>query len=120
MPEKYIRLVKDMYHQCETVVSCASGTGEPFAVEVGIHQGSAFSHFLFAIMMDSLTENIRKEAPWQRIFADDVVLCAREKCILDMELEQWREALEKRGMKVSRAKTEDRVHVSEWNAISKC
>ena len=56
--------------------------------------------------MDSLTENIRKEAPWQMMFADDVVLCAREKDVLELELEQWREALEKRGMKVLRAKTE--------------
>ena len=64
VPEKYIRLVKDMYHQCETVVRCATGTSEPFAVEVGLHLGSAFSLFLFAIMMDSLTENIRKQAPW--------------------------------------------------------
>ena len=85
---------------------CASGTREPSAVEIGLHQGSAFSPFLFAIMMDSLTENIRKEAPWQMMFADDVVLCAREKDVLELELEQRREALEKRGMKVSGAKTE--------------
>ena len=84
---------------------CAAGTFEPFAVEVELHQGSAFSPFLFAIMMDSLTGNIMKKAPWQMLFADDVVLCAREKYVLEMELEQWREALEKRGMKVSRAKT---------------
>ena len=106
VPEKYIRLVNGMYHQCETVVRCASRTSEPFAVEVGLHHGSAFSQFLFAIMMDSLTENIRKEAPWQMMFADDVVLCARDKDVLELELEQWREDLEKRGMKVSRAHTE--------------
>ena len=106
VPEKYIILVKDMYHQCETVVMCAAGTSEPFAVEVGLHQGSAFSPFLCAIMMDSLTENIRKQAPWKMMFADDVVLCAREKDELELELEQWGEALEKRGMKVSKAKTE--------------
>ena len=35
------------------------------------------------------------------MFADDVVLCAREKDVLEVELEQWREALEKRRMKVS-------------------
>ena len=34
------------------------------------------------------------------------MLCAREKDVLELELEQWREALEKRGMKVSRANTE--------------
>ena len=39
------------------------------------------------------------------MFVDDVVVCAREKDVLELELEQWREALEKRGMKVSRAKT---------------
>ena len=98
-PEKYIRLMKDFYHQCETVVRCAEGTGEPFAVEVGLQQGPAFSSLLFAIMMDSLTENIRKQAPWQMMFAYDVVLCTREKDVLELELEQWREALEKRGMK---------------------
>ena len=40
------------------------------------------------------------------MFADDVVLCTREKDVLELELEQWREALEKRGVKVSRAKPE--------------
>ena len=98
--------MKDMYHQCETVVTCASGTSESFAVEVGIHHGSAFSHFLFAIMMDSRTENIRKEELWQMMFADNVVLCAKEKYVLELELEQWMGALGKIGMKVSRAKTQ--------------
>ena len=112
VPEKYIRRLKDMYHQCETVVRCAAGTSKPYAVEVGLHQGSAFSPFLFAIMMDSLTENIRKECSRMTMFADDVVLCAREKDVLELELEQWREALEKGGMKVSRAKTEP-----EWISI---
>ena len=40
------------------------------------------------------------------MFADDVVLCAREKDVLELELEQWREDLYKRIMKMSWAKTE--------------
>ena len=48
--------------------------------------------------MDSMTKNIRKEALWQTMFANDVALGAREKDVLELELEQWREALEKRGM----------------------
>ena len=88
-----------------TVVMCAAGTSEPFAVEIGLHQGSAFSPFLFAIIMGSLTENIRKSTLAGDVYADDGVLCAREKDVLELELEQWREALEKRGMKVSRAQT---------------
>ena len=39
----------------------------------------------------------QKKAPWQMMFPDDVVLCTREKDVLELELEQWREALEKRG-----------------------
>ena len=89
-------------HQCESVLRCAAGTSEPFAVEVGLHQGSVFSPFLFSIMIDSLTG----QNHWQMMFADDVVLCAREKDVLELELEQWREALEKRGVNVSRAKPE--------------
>ena len=46
--------------------------------------------------MDSLTENIIKEAPCQMMFADDVVLCAREHDMLELELEEWMDALEKR------------------------
>nr|XP_027227211.1 uncharacterized protein LOC113819164 [Penaeus vannamei] len=39
------------------------------------------------------------------MFADDVVLCAREKRDLEEDLEQWRYAQERRGMKISRSKT---------------
>ncbi|XP_047501618.1 uncharacterized protein LOC125047457 [Penaeus chinensis] len=56
--------------------------------------------------MDTLTESIRKEAPWYIMFADDVVLCCEENIELEEDLERWRDRLEKRGMKVSRAKTE--------------
>ena len=69
--------MKDTCYQCETVVTCAAGTSEPY--QVGLHQGSAFTSFLCAIIkfiIDSLTENIRKEAHWQLMFADDVVLFA--------------------------------------------
>ena len=40
------------------------------------------------------------------MFADDVVLYARENDVMEFELEPWREALETRGMKVSSAKAE--------------
>ena len=54
VPEKNIRVVKGMYHQCETAVMCAAGTSESFAVDVGLHLGSDFSSFLCAITMDSI------------------------------------------------------------------
>lgn len=41
----------------------------------------------------------------QMMFADDVVLCAREKQELEEALEQWKDAMERRGT-ISRSKTE--------------
>ena len=86
VPEKYIRVVQHKYIENETVVKCVAGTSEPFKVEVGLHQGSALSPFLFAIIMDTLTDDIRKEAPWSMMFADDVVNCGEEKAGLYHEI----------------------------------
>ncbi|KAK3572609.1 hypothetical protein QTP86_000855 [Hemibagrus guttatus] len=54
--EKYVRVVQDMYERSRTVVRCAVGQTEEFKVEVGLHQGSALSPFLFAMVMDQLSE----------------------------------------------------------------
>lgn len=40
------------------------------------------------------------------MFADDIVICSKSRETAEQELEKWREVLEKRGMKVSRSKTE--------------
>ena len=58
--EKYVRLVQDMYEDSKTVVRCAIGTTESFKVKVGLHQGSAVNPFLFAVIMDRLTDEIRE------------------------------------------------------------
>ena len=46
-----------------------------------------------------------EKTTWQIMSTDGVVLCAIEKDMLYVEPEQWREAAEKRGMKVLRRKT---------------
>ena len=61
--EKYVQLVQDMYEGSETVVRCAVGTTESFKVKVGLHQGSALSPFLFAVIIDKLTNEVRREPP---------------------------------------------------------
>ena len=99
-------MVFDMHEGCKKEVRCAVGTAEAFSIEVGLHQGSGLSPFLFTIIMNSLTKRRRLEPPWQMMFANDVALCAREKEVLEVNLEQWRVALVERGMKISRSKTE--------------
>ncbi|KAK3552498.1 hypothetical protein QTP86_012369 [Hemibagrus guttatus] len=104
--DKYVRVVQDMYERSRTVVSCAVGQTEEFKVEVGLHQGSALSPFLFAIVMDQLSEEVRQESPWTMMFADDIVIFSESREQVEENLERWRFALERRGMKVSRSKTE--------------
>ncbi|KAK3549287.1 hypothetical protein QTP70_034498 [Hemibagrus guttatus] len=58
--EKYVRVVQDMYERSRTVVRCAVGQTEEFKVEVGLHQGLALSPFLFAMVMDQLSEEVRQ------------------------------------------------------------
>ncbi|KAK3547330.1 hypothetical protein QTP86_018921, partial [Hemibagrus guttatus] len=98
---KYVRMVQDMYERSRTVVRCAVGQTEEFKVEVGLHQGSALSPFLFAMVMDQLSEEVRQESPLTMMFADDIVICSESREQVEENLERWRFALERRGMKVS-------------------
>ena len=51
-------------------------------------------------------EDISEEAPWYILFADDIVLSREDRKKMEEALERWRNALEKRGLKKSRSKTE--------------
>ena len=104
--ECYIGIIKDMYDRATTTVRSAAGLTEELKVGVELHQDSALSSFLFAIIMDKLTEDIRKDAPWDMLFADDIVLSRQNHKELEDDLEIWRNALERRGLKVSGSKTE--------------
>ena len=106
-----MRVVMDMYDGARTVVRTSPWLTEEFEVGMGLHQDSALSPFLFAIMMDKLTEEIRTDSPWDMMFVDDIVLCREDRRQLQEVLEVWRNALEKRGLKVSRSKT---VHAGWW------
>ena len=117
VPEKYIKLVQDMYTRCRTKVRTLAGESSKFNVEVGLHQGSALSPYFFLIvLMDVLTERVRKEAPESMLFADDIVLCGDKDVDMTEYLESWRKALEERGMRVSRPKTQFMDYSFEQNA----
>ena len=56
--------------------------------------------------MDRLTDEVRREPPWTMLFADDIVICEETRKEVERRLESWKYALERRGVKVSRSKTE--------------
>ena len=61
-----------MYDGAKTTVRSAAGLTKEFKVGVGLHQGSALIPFLFSIIIDRLTEDIRKDPLWDMLFADNM------------------------------------------------
>ena len=104
--ECYIRIIEDMHDRATTTVRSAAGLTEEFKVGVGFPQCSALSPFFFAIITEKLTEDIWKDAPWDMVFADDIVLSGQNHKELENNLEIWMNALKRRGLKVSGSKTE--------------
>ena len=74
MPVEYTRVIRDMYEGVRTRVRTVIGDTEDFSIDIGLHQGSALSPFLFITVMDELTRGIQDEVPWCMLFVDDIVL----------------------------------------------
>ncbi|XP_070014157.1 secreted RxLR effector protein 78-like [Nicotiana sylvestris] len=60
----YIMAIKDMYDGAKTRVRTVGGDSNHFPIVMGLHQGSTFSPFLFALVMDTLMHHIQGEVPW--------------------------------------------------------
>ncbi|KAM8887986.1 uncharacterized protein ACB058_000226 isoform 2-T4 [Synchiropus picturatus] len=103
-PEKYVRIVQDMYEGSETVVRGAAGVAE--CSKVGLLQGSTLSPFLFAIVLGQFTHPVREVSPWTMMSDKNIVICSESKDELETKLERWRHELETRGMCFSRTKTQ--------------
>ena len=56
--------------------------------------------------MDVLTQDVRKDVPGSMMFADDIVPCGDDETDMTEYLETWRRALDERGMRISRPKTQ--------------
>ena len=106
VPEKYVKIIQDMYKGVRTQVKSAVGLTRHVPVMVGLHQGSALSPYLFNLVMDVMTNSIKEKAPWCMMFADDIVLCSTNREEVEQKLENLRRSLEERGLKISRKKTE--------------
>ena len=61
-PEKYVRIIQDMYDHTKTLVKTSVGPTNEFSIKVGLHQGSALSPYLFDLVMEVLTRKIKMES----------------------------------------------------------
>ena len=106
VPEAYVEVIQDMYSETTTSIRSEAGMGDRFTVKVGLHQGSALSPLLFIMLMDVISKKVKMDPPYGMLFADDIVLCNNTMEGLMESLDKWSEALEQRGLKVSRQKTQ--------------
>ncbi|KAD4889082.1 hypothetical protein E3N88_21155 [Mikania micrantha] len=72
IPWRYIEMIRDTYASAKTSVRAPVGDTDLFSVHVGLHQGSALSPFLFAVILDELSKSIQEDIPWCMLFADDI------------------------------------------------
>jgi hypothetical protein len=97
VPTKYITL---------TCVRTCGGNTSDFPIKIGLHQGSAFGPYLFALVMDEVTRDVQGSIPWCMLFAHDVVLVDETRAGVNGKLELWKDALESKCFRINRTKTE--------------
>ena len=103
--ERLVKAVMRLYEGAMTKVKVGGGMSDGFSVEVGVHQGSVLSPFLFAIVMDVLCEDVREGLLFEILYADDLVLMADSMEELRVKFDKWKNAIEKKGLKVNLSKT---------------
>jgi hypothetical protein len=106
VPTKYVTLIKDMYDKVVTSVRTTDGNTNVFSINIGLHQGSTLSPYLFALVIDEVARVILGDIPWCMLFANDVVLVDESREGVNRKLELWRQTLESKGFRISRTKTE--------------
>ena len=93
-----MRLVQGMYANARSRVRVGEGYSEEFEVKVGVHQGSVLSPLLFIIVLEALSREFRSGVPWEDLYAESLEECVRR-------LLTWKEAIEKKGLRVNAGKT---------------
>ena len=110
--EWMIKAVMTTYYEAKTAVKVEQGLSEEFEVKVGVHQGSVLSPFLFITVMQAVTKYAAEGLPWELLYADDLVLIADSEEELKRKMVTWKNAMEKKGLKVNIGKT--KVMCSEY------
>jgi len=106
-----------MYTGAKTAVRTVYGNSNCFKVKVGMHQGSALSSLLFVIVMEALSREFRVALPWELLYADDLVVIAETEDDLTKRLNEWKDNMENKGMRVNMYKTNVTIS-GEWHNVT--
>ena len=88
-----------LYEGAKTRIRLDSEMSGEFEVKVGMHQGYVQSPFVFAVVVDVVTEFTRVLS--ELLYADDLVLMSETIEGLRNKFLKWKEAFESKGMKVN-------------------
>jgi len=114
--EEWIVLaVMAMYTGAKTVVRTVYGNRKCFEVKISKHQGSALSPLLFLIVMEAISVEFIA-LPLELLYADDLLVIAETEGDPIKRLNEWKNNVDNRDMRVNMNKTKWRM--SEANAES--
>ena len=71
--EILVKTVMSLYEGSKTKVKVGSEFSEEFYVAVGVHQGSVLSPWMFAIVVDVVTEKAREGLMKEALYTGDLV-----------------------------------------------
>ena len=80
-----------------------------------MHQGSVLSPFLFAVVVDVVTEFVRQGALSELLYTDDLVLISETIEGLRSKFIKWQEAFESKGFKINLGKANIMVKIMAVN-----
>ena len=103
--EWLVSAVMSMYTGAKTVVRTVYGNSKGFEVKVGIHQGLALSPLLSVIVMEATSREFRVALPGELLYADDLAVIAETEEELIKGLNEWKDNVESKGMRVNMNKT---------------
>ena len=94
-----------MYTNARSQICVGKAFSQEFEIKNAVHQGSVLSPLLFIIVLEALSRGFRACVSWEDIYADDLVIIADSLGECVRRLFEWKEVMEKKGLRVNAGKT---------------
>jgi len=82
-----------------------------------MHHRSALSALLFVIVMQASSREFRVTLPWELLYVDDFVVIAETEDDLIKTLNEWKDNVQNRGMRINMNKTKVMIS-AEWQKVT--
>jgi len=84
-----------------------------------MHQGTALRPLLFVIVIEAISREFRVTLPWELLYADDLVMIAETEEDLFKRLNEWKDNVENRGMRVNMHKNKVMISAERQKPVQK-